>query len=410
MVAELPLAGIRVLDLSRLLPGAFCSQLLGDFGADVVKVEDPDVGDYARWMEPAFAGAQDSAAGAFFASLNRNKRSVCLDLKQPGGRDTLLTLAERADVLLESFRPGVMERLGLGHESLIARNPGLIVCAISGYGQEGPYRDRPGHDINYLAATGVLDLCGEAAQPALPAVQVADIGGGALIAAVGILAALRHRERSGVGQVVDVSMAHGALAWLGPTVAELMAGGRPRRGELMLGGGIACYRVYRCRDGWVALGALEPKFFEAFCRAVEREDLIPHRADPPGSAAQDALEAIFAARSRDEWARLAAEHDCCLEVVATLEQALASSVLAARSVLTDIELPGGRTATVLGNPLRLTRTPADHHRLPVPALGEHTDEVLAEAGLSAAAIAALRASGAAGRRSARGGIARADGT
>jgi crotonobetainyl-CoA:carnitine CoA-transferase CaiB-like acyl-CoA transferase len=399
-VTELPLDGIRVLDLSRLLPGAFCTQMLADFGADVVKVEDPRAGDYARWIEPRFDGAEPSGGSAFFASLNRNKRSVRLDLKHPDGRDCLLELVDGADVVLESFRPGVLDRLGLGHEQLLARNPRLIVCAISGYGQDGPYRERSGHDINYLAATGVLDLCGEDDHPSLPGVQVADIGGGALMAAFGILAALRHRDQSGHGQVVDVSMAHGALAWLGPLAAELAAGRPPRRGELALGGGALCYRVYRCRDGWVALGALEPKFFAAFCQAVAREDLIPYRLDPPGSPAHRALEAIFAARGRDEWAVVAAEHDCCLEIVRTLEEALATDLVSRRGMLAEVALPGrAATATVLGTPLQLSRTPADHNHFPVPALGEHTDEILAAAGLSAARIAALHQSGAAAGRS-----------
>lgn len=394
-MTELPFDGIRVLDLSRLLPGAFCTQMLADFGADVIKVEDPRAGDYARWIDPRFDGADPSGGSAFFAALNRNKRSVRLDLKHPDGRDCLLALVDAADVVLESFRPGVMDRLGLGHDVLLARNPRLILCALSGYGQHGPYRERSGHDINYLAATGVLDLCGEDDRPVQPGVQVADIGGGSLIAAFGILAALRHRDETGHGQVVDVSMAHGALAWLGPLAAELAAGRPPRRGELALGGGALCYRVYRCRDGWVSLGALEKKFFAAFCKAVAREDLIPHRLDPPGSPAHRALEAIFAARSRDEWAVVAAEHDCCLEVVRTLEEALATDLVGERGMLAEVALPGrDQTATVLGSPLQLSRTPAEHQRLPVPALGEHTDEILAAAGFSSAEIGALHRSGA----------------
>jgi crotonobetainyl-CoA:carnitine CoA-transferase CaiB-like acyl-CoA transferase len=390
-----PLAGVTVLDLTRLLPGPFCSQLLADFGADVVKVEDCGEGDYARWSEPRVAGAEPSAASAFFASLNRNKRSIRVDLKHPDGVAALLELASSADVLLESFRPGVLDRLGLGHDALLARNAALVICPITGYGQDGPYRDRSGHDIDYLAATGVLDLCGDADAPALPAVQVADVGGGALLAAVGVLVALRHRDRTGEGQVVDVSMAHGALAWLGPLAARAALGEAPRRGQLALGGGVACYRVYRCADGFVALGALEPKFFAAFCAAIEREDLLERQFDPPGSTGHRELEREFAARSREQWAAIAARHDCCLEVVRSLEEALDSDLVRERGMVVELEQAGAeRPLAVLGNPLKLSRTPADHARRPVPSLGAHTEEVLAEAGFDGERIAALLAAGA----------------
>jgi alpha-methylacyl-CoA racemase len=397
-VAPLPLDGVRVLDMTRLLPGPFCSQLLADFGADVIKVEDTGAGDYARWAEPRFAGSEPSASGAFFAALNRNKRSIRIDLKHPEGREAFLALAADADVLLESFRPGVLDRLGFGHDVLLACNPGLVICPITGYGQEGPYRDRPGHDINYLAATGVLDLSGDAGRPEQAGVQIADIGGGGLLAAFGVVTALRHRDRTGEGQVVDVSMAHGALAWLGPLAADAVAGGTPRRGELALGGGVLCYRVYRCSDGWVSLGALEPKFFAALCHAVERPDLVAHQFDPPGSEAHRELAAIFAAGSRADWDRVAAEHDCCLEVVRTLEEALASDVVRDRGMVVHVDLPGGEPVEVLGCPLRMSRTPPDHRRRRIPALGEHTDEVLAEAGVDAERIAALHAAGAVAAR------------
>ncbi|MDQ3769009.1 MAG: CoA transferase, partial [Actinomycetota bacterium] len=222
----LPLEGVRVLDLSRLLPGGFCSLLLADFGADVVKVEDTAMGDYIRWAPPYHEGAQDSAKSALFLSLNRNKRSIRLDLKSEAGRDVLLRLVRDADVLLESFRPGVLERLGVGWERLRQENPGLVYCPITGYGQDGPLRDRPGHDINYLALVGLLGLTGEAdGPPVQSAGQIADIGGGALMAAFGILAALRHRDLTGEGQMVDVSMADGALSWLAMVAARHLAEG-----------------------------------------------------------------------------------------------------------------------------------------------------------------------------------------
>ncbi len=282
-----PLSGVRVLDLSRLLPGGFCSLLMADFGADVIKVEDTGMGDYVRWAPPFYEGADRSAASALFLSLNRNKRSIRVDLKTEQGREVLLRLARDADVLLESFRPGVMDRLGVGYETLREANPGLVYCAITGYGQDGPLRDRAGHDMNYLGRIGLLGLSGDADGPPVQAAgQIADLGGGALMAAFGILAALRERDRTGEGQFVDSSMADGALSWLAMVAARYFAEGRtPRRGELELAGSLVCYRPYRCSDGWVTLGALEPKFWQAFCRGVGREDLIERQFDRPGSEA-----------------------------------------------------------------------------------------------------------------------------
>ncbi|MBX5441896.1 MAG: CoA transferase [Solirubrobacteraceae bacterium] len=393
----MPLHGLRVLDLSRLLPGPFCSLLLADFGADVVKVEDTGAGDYARWAPPRFEGVEASAAGAFFLALNRNKRSIRIDLKTEAGREVLLRLVRDADVLLESFRPGVMDRLGVGYERLRAENPRLVHCAITGFGQDGPWRDRPGHDLNYLGLAGLLDLTGEAdGPPVQPAGQIADLGGGALMAAFAILAALRERDRSGEGQLVDVSMTDGALSWTAMLAARVFAGAAPpRRGALELGGGIVCYRPYAAADGWVTLGALEPKFWAAWCRGVGREDLVDHQFDPPGSDAHREVEAIFAARTRAEWAAFAAEHECCLEPVLTLDEALASEHVRARGMVVEVDQPGAPgPLRALGVPVRLSRTPGDPHRRPGPALGEHTAEVLAEAGYGEAEIAALMASGA----------------
>src|SRR5256885_6962347 len=244
------LAGIRVLDLSRLLPGGFCSLLLADFGAEVLKVEDTGMGDYVRWSPPYYEGAEDSAKSAYYLALNRGKRSIRLNLKDERGREVLLKLAREYDVLLESFRPGVLDRLGVGYERLRAENPGLVYCAITGYGQEGPYTDRSGHDMNYLGLNGLLGLTGDAGGPPVQSAgQIADVGGGALMAAFGILAALRERDRSGLGQLVDVSMFDGSLAWLALLAATVLAAREaPERGEPELAGRLVCYRPYACRD------------------------------------------------------------------------------------------------------------------------------------------------------------------
>jgi alpha-methylacyl-CoA racemase len=393
----LPLEGIRVLDLSRLLPGPFCSLLLADFGADVIKVEDTGMGDYARWVVPKFAGVEDSAAAGFFVALNRNKRSIRIDLKTDAGRDVLLRLARDADVLLESFRPGVLDRLGVGYEALRAENPGLVYCAITGYGQDGPYRDRSGHDTNYLGLAGLLGLTGAADGPPMQAAgQIADIGGGAQMAAFAILAALRERDRSGEGQFVDVSMTDGALSWMTMLAANVFAGGDvPRRGGLELAGRLVCYRPYAASDGWVSLGALEPKFWAAWCRGVEREDLIAHQFDAPGTPAHADVERIFATRTRAEWQAFASVHDCCLEPILDLDEVLESELVQAREMVVEIDQPGAtEPVRALGVPVKLSRTPGDPHRLPGPSLGEHTATLLADAGYSPEDIEALLESGA----------------
>jgi crotonobetainyl-CoA:carnitine CoA-transferase CaiB-like acyl-CoA transferase len=400
---SLPLEGVRVLDLSRLLPGGFCSLLLADFGAEVLKVEDTGMGDYIRWSPPYYEGAHDSARSALFLSLNRNKRSIRLDLKSEGGREALLRLAGEYDVVLESFRPGVLERLGVGYEQMRERNPGIIFCAISGYGQDGPKRDASGHDMNYLGLIGLLGLTGErGGEPMQAAGQIADLGGGALMAAFGIMAALRERDGgpgnpgSGEGQLVDVSMADGALSWLAMVAGSYFADGNvPRRGELPLAGSLICYRPYECSDGWVSLGALEPKFWQAWCRGVGREELIAVQFERPGSEAHAEVEKIFRTRSRAEWEAFASQHDCCLEPVLELDEALDSELVRAREMVVEIEQPGAeRPVRQLGVPVKLSRTPGEHDRLPGPALGEHTEAVLLAAGYSAAEVAELLASSA----------------
>ena len=396
---SLPLAGIRVLDLSRLLPGPFCSLLLADFGAEVIKVEDMGMGDYARWSPPYYEGAQESAKSALFLGLNRNKTSVRINLKDDGGRDVLMRLVAQADVVLESFRPGVLDRLGVGYEAMKLVNPGIVYCAITGYGQDGPLKDRSGHDMNYLGLIGLLGMTGEeGGAPVQAAGQIADIGGGSLMAAFGILAALRERDRSGEGQLVDISMADGALSWLAMAASSFLADGNvPRRGNMPLAGMFVCYRPYACADGHVTLGALEPKFFVAWCRGVGREDLIEHQFAQPGSDAHVQIEAVFLQRTRAEWAAFASEHDCCLEPVLGLDEVLESDLVREREMVVSLDQPGAQEQVrLLGSPVKLSRTPADTNRLPGPGLGEHTEQVLLAAGYSEAEVGALMEQGAIG--------------
>ena len=292
------LEGIKVLDLSRLLPGGFCSLLMADAGADVVKVEDTGMGDYVRWAPPLYGDDSHQALGtrsALYLSLNRGKRSIRLDLKSDAGREAFLRLAKDADVVLESFRPGVLDRLGVGYEVLKDVNPGIVVCAISGYGATGPNVARAGHDTNYLALGGVLGLTGaKDGPPVSSAGQIADLGGGGLMAVFGILAALWRRERTGEGQFVDVSMTDGAQSWLAMVAGQFLCDGNlPTRGTGMLNGGVACYLPYECSDGWVSVGALEPKFWQAFCAGAERPDLLEHQFAPPGSEGHGQIAEVF---------------------------------------------------------------------------------------------------------------------
>ncbi len=396
----LPLEGVRVLDLSRLLPGPFCTLLLADLGAEVLKIEDTGLGDYMRWTPPYVGGEQErerGVASAPYLALNRNKRAIKLDLKQEAAREVLIALAREYDVLVESFRPGVLDRLGVGYERLRQENEGLIYCAISGYGQDGPLRDRAGHDMNYLARNGLLALSGEGDGPPVQAAgQIADLGGGGEMAAFAITAALVQRATTGKGRMLDVSMTDGAMSWLAmPAAEELATGTGLRRGQLGLAGSWVCYRPYEAADGWVALGAIEPKFWQAFCAGVERPDLVERQFDPPGSETHTTVAAIFRERTRAAWIEFAEQHDCCLEPVLELAEALESDLVTQREMILTVDQPGAGAVRQLASPLKI-----DGHRParaePAPASGEHTDEVLAALGYDKQRMAQLRDQGAVG--------------
>ena len=390
-MTRLPLAGLRVLDLSRLLPGPYATLVLADLGADVVKLEEPRGGDYLRWIPP-LAGAQ---SGAFHA-LNRNKRSLALDLKAEGSVAVLRRLALGFDVLVESFRPAVLERLRGGHEALRAENPRLITCAITGYGQGGPYRDLAGHDLNYCAISGALAVNGPPEAPLPYGVPPADLSG-AWVAVAGILAALHRRAATGEGGFVDVSMTDGVLGMLAMPLGRAWARGTPlRRGEELLAGAAACYRTYRTQDGrHVALGALEPHFFRRFCEAVGRPELADRQLDQDGRGPVEELEALFITRTRAEWARLGREHDVCLTPVLEGDEPRQDPQLRARGVFGEVANPWeGKTLPALATPVRVDGARAPFRA--APALGADTDAVLAEAGFTEGEIAALRERGVAG--------------
>lgn len=351
----------------------------------MVKVEEPGRGDYIRWSPPLIEG--ESAA---HRALNRGKRSITLNLKAPEGADLLRRLAGGADVLVESFRPGVLERLGLGYTALTEVNPELVYCAISGYGQDGPYRDRPGHDINYVGYGGVLSLTGPAGgEPVLPGVQVGDLGGGGMLAAVGILAALVGRAATGRGTFVDASMLDGVVSWLSLHAAAYLATGEvPRAGTGPLSGALACYRVYRTGDGrHLTVGALEPQFWRALCDALGCSDLVDQQFGPPDLQVEMAerLQAIFLTRGRDDWLRDLGDLAVCVGPVNDVAEALSDPQVQHRQMVAHVG--GARVGP--SSPLKLSGGARAALR-PAPDFGEHTAEVLATVGVGEDELSRLR--------------------
>ncbi|HXJ63100.1 MAG TPA: CaiB/BaiF CoA-transferase family protein [Actinomycetota bacterium] len=383
-----PLEGVRVLDLTRLLPGGYATLLMADLGADVVKVEEPVRGDYIRWMPPIVDGESTG-----HRSLNRGKRSVVVNLKDPAGAALLRRLAPGFDVLVESFRPGVMDRLGVGPQALASVAPRLVYCAISGYGQDGPYRDRAGHDLNYIGHAGMLSLNGlSEGPPVVPVVQVGDLAGGGMAAVIGVLAALLERATTGRGRFVDTAMMDGVASWMSVHQgAFLQTGEEPRRGEMPLSGAFACYGVYECADGrWVTVGALEPQFWTALCTALELPELVHTQFGPPEQQHEmrERLAEVFSSKPRDEWLSRLDGLEVCVGPVNSPSEALDDPQFAHRGLVADVDgRPVGAASPFVMDGERLERLS------PAPGLGEHTDEVLREAGLDAGEIERLGAGG-----------------
>jgi crotonobetainyl-CoA:carnitine CoA-transferase CaiB-like acyl-CoA transferase len=385
------LDGVSVLDLTRLLPGPYATQLLADAGADVVKVEDTSAGDYARHMPPY----TDEGVGAVFNAVNRGKRSVCLDLKAESARAAFYELVADADVVIEQFRPGVMERLGVDYETLREHNSDLVYCSLSGYGQNGPLADKAGHDLNYVGLAGMLDLSrpDEETAPSPLGYQVGDMAGG-LFAAFAVVSALLSRELGATdGEYLDCSLTDPVVSFSQTAAAEVLAGGDPRPGETPLTGGYPWYDVYECAEGgYVTLAALEPQFWQGFCEATGRDDLVEyHMTDDEAelAALREELAAMFAERTRDEWVDALGGEDAAVDGVYTPAEALSHPQIEARGY---IERPADAPARV-GFPARGSdidhETPAD----PAPARGNHTDEVLRDVGLDEERIAELRNEG-----------------
>lgn len=384
--SQLPLAGIKILDLTRLLPGPVCTLHLADLGAEVIKIEDTGAGDYARTMGLGAAPGEDSF---FFRVVNRNKQSLRLDLKQAAGVDVFLRLAREADVIVESFRPGVVDKLGVGYTAVHAINPRIVYCAITGYGQDGPWRDRAGHDLNYIATAGVLDQIGNAgAAPAIPNLQIGDLLGGALTAAMGILAAVIGARATGAGRYVDVSMTDATFAHAYTGLLSLLARGATMpRGTDDLNGGLPGYGLYRTQDDrYLAVGALEPKFWQVFCDAIGRPELKPFglARDADGVRTRGALDVLFASQPLAHWATLFETVDCGVTPVLSFEEALQHPQLKARGMLPEVDgLPQ------FAPPLKLSGFDFAV-RSPAPKVGADGTALLRAAGYSDEEIESLR--------------------
>ena len=380
------LAGIKILDLTRLLPGPFATMYLADFGAEVIKIEQPGEGDYARGYEPKRNGM-----GYRFLIVNRNKKSITLDLKKPEGKEIFLKLAQETDVVIESFRPGVMKKLGIDYEALSQLNPGLVFCSLSGYGQTGPYAMDAGHDLNYIGTAGIPSITGKrGGDPIIPGIQVADLTGG-LMAVIGILIALQGRRTLGRGQYVDASLFASAVAMLPADASILFGSGKvPMRGESRLTGGWPHYNIYRTSDGrYLACGALEKKFWSNLCKVIEREDLTDtidtHENFP---VIGEILEKTFASRTLDEWTATLDGKDTCVTPIKNLDEVFTDPHVVANELVQELDDPEFGRYRQLGIPIKLSHTPGALSTR-APKLGEHNAEILKSAGYTEAQIASF---------------------
>jgi crotonobetainyl-CoA:carnitine CoA-transferase CaiB-like acyl-CoA transferase len=373
---SLPLKGLRVIDLTRLLPGPHCTMLMGDYGADVIKIEDTDVGDPTR-----FVGRSINGSGSFFRQINRNKRSMAINLKCKEGQEVICRLAAKADVLVEGFRPGVMKRLDLHYDRLSRINSRLIYASISGYGQEGRYRERAGHDLNYTALTGLLDLSADdSRQPVMPAVQIADIAAGSLMALNGILMALYKKEKYGKGNLIDISMTRGLLPWMVYAVSAPAEGDDiPRRNSGHITGAYACYNLYSTADEkYMSLGALEPVFWQRFCQTVNHLDWIKRQFERKGRLELiEEVRKLFRTKTRLQWEAIFAEIDACCEPVLTLKESVDHPLSVENNYWIKNRLSDETVELMPGFPLIFSGCSGKIHLQP-PKHGEHTKQILEE--------------------------------
>lgn len=381
-----PLEGMRVLDLTHMLPGPFCSMLLADMGAEVIKIENPRGGDSFRTRAPYM-----KHEGTAFLMLNRNKKSVVADLKDDRGRELFLKLSEDADVVLEQFKPGTVDRLGIGYEEVRQRNRSIIYCSLTGYGQSGPYAKMPGHDINYLSLSGVLDTIGvEGEPPTLPGIQIADIGGGAQWALASILLALLARHKDGEGRYLDVSMTRCLVPWMSLYLSQYAADGTvPRRGATKAGGHYACYRIYRTLDGrYVSMGAAEAKFWARFCEIVDKPHLIAEQY-VEGSRREEIIaemEELFSGETQDYWCSLLLNENVCFTPVRSFDEVLDDPGVVRDGLVGLYDHPVEGSVLNIDFPVMIPGA-APNIPQPAPRYGFDTEHYLVEAGYDDEAIA-----------------------
>jgi alpha-methylacyl-CoA racemase len=399
----MPLEGITVLDLTRLAPGPYCTMILADLGADVIKIEEPGPptgrrAQQAAGLSPVPPPRYGVDRHSPYWALNRNKKSLGLNLKHDDARQIFYQLAERTDVVVEEFRPGVAKRLGIDYDTLRQRNPRLIYCAVTGYGQSGPYKDLVGHDINYIAMAGCLGMIGpQGGPPVIPHNLIADFAAGGMHGAVGVLAALMARERTGRGQFVDIAMTDGVYSLLVSHLSTYFATGMvPRRGETLLDGGAHYYNVYETKDGkWMSLGSIEPWFYANLCKVLGREDFLPYEF-AEGAKREEIKQAFrdtFKTKTRDEWFDLLTQHDICVGKVYDLDETATDPHLQARDMIVEVEHPEVGPVKQVGISVKLSDTPGQIRFLAAP-LGTHTAEILTDLGYAPQKIAQLRAEGA----------------
>lgn len=397
----LALDGVKVLELTRVGPGAFCTMMLADMGAEVLKIEPPPSGALAG--SGASPGA-DEARKLATSFTNRNKKSLTLNLKMPAGQEVLQSLAEKYDVLVEGFRPGVMQRLGADYETLSKINPGLVYCSLSGFGQDGPYRNFPAHDLNFLALSGVLDLVGpREGPPSIPMNIIADYAGASMHGALGIMFALFARSTTGKGQLVDISYLDTTISLLAatPNVRDYFADGTiPGRAKGVFGGDFAYYSVYKTKDDkQLSIGCTEPWLWHNVCDSLERpqwKDCAMKMGDfsnPPAerhSQVKKELQQILLTKTRDEWYDFFTKHDVCVGKVYDVPEVFSDPQVKHRNMAIELDHPQAGKVTHAGVAIKLSDTPGSVRAF-APSLGQHTDEILQNAGMTASQISELRA-------------------
>jgi crotonobetainyl-CoA:carnitine CoA-transferase CaiB-like acyl-CoA transferase len=386
MNRQIPLMGTKILDLTQLLPGPFCSKLLASYGAEVVKVERPGVGDLARAFSP-----KKGTNAVSFLYLNQNKKSLTLDLKSDEGRNIFLNLAKNFDVILESSRPGVMEKMGVGYKQLSKVNPKIIFCSISAYGQTGPFTEKAAHDLNILGLSAILEMTGEyGSSPVIPGVQIADISSG-LYACIAIMLALLERDRRGVGQKIDISMLDCTISFLSIHAADFFASGKlPQRGNGLLTGGFACYNIYKTKDGrYMTLVGLEPHLWKEACLALDFESWIEKQFDPKfQEAMKEELGKLFSQRSMEEWIDFFEGKNVCCEPILNIQETFFHPQVVHRKIKTKVRYPGIGSVEGIGVPIKFSNIKI-RKQSPAPALGKHTIQILKALGYRANDIQSL---------------------